>query len=60
MSSELISAASVAILIYYIDKSRLVLALLLALTVTNDYTIELLVMSTLGLVLLAIIRACIY
>eukprot|EP00978_Attheya_sp_CCMP212_P030918 scaffold115229_cov38-Attheya_sp.AAC.1 len=40
---------------YYIDESSLVLALLLALAVTNDYTMDTIVVSTLGLVLLAII-----
>eukprot|EP00978_Attheya_sp_CCMP212_P026762 scaffold88590_cov53-Attheya_sp.AAC.1 len=61
MLSKTISAASVAILImlvmvyYYVDESSLVLALLFALAVTNDYAMETIVISMLGLVLLAII-----
>eukprot|EP00978_Attheya_sp_CCMP212_P000976 scaffold2036_cov51-Attheya_sp.AAC.2 len=61
MLSKTISAASAAILImlvmvyYVIDESSLVLALLLAVAVTNDYTMDTIVVSTLGLVLLAII-----
>eukprot|EP00978_Attheya_sp_CCMP212_P006414 scaffold14633_cov41-Attheya_sp.AAC.1 len=61
MLSKTISAALVAILImlvmvyYYVDESSLVLALLFALAVTNDYAMETIVISMLGLVLLAII-----
>jgi hypothetical protein len=61
MLSKTTSAASAAILImlvmvyYYIDESSLVLVLLFALAVTNDYAMETIVISMLGLVLLAII-----
>jgi hypothetical protein len=60
MLSKTMSAASAALFImlvvyYYIDESSLVLVLLFALSVTNDYTMETIVMSMIGLGILAII-----
>eukprot|EP00978_Attheya_sp_CCMP212_P046511 scaffold395910_cov59-Attheya_sp.AAC.1 len=61
MLSKTLSVASAAILImlamvYYSDDSSLALAILLVLAVTNEYAMEIMVISMSGLVLVAIIR----
>jgi hypothetical protein len=61
MLSKTLSAASAAIfimlaMVYYSDDSSLVLAILLVLAVTNENAMEMMVISLIGLVLVAIIR----